>query len=86
MPLQKPQGQGTAAPNPRITLLGTFLQSGVYSPVLCPVGSHLLILHAEVGRTLQIHQLRVLHRPDIQILGHQVLASAHGPVHHLGGR
>lgn len=55
-------------------------------PVLRPVRAHLLILHAEVRRALQIDELRVLHRPDVQVLGHQVLTGTHGSVHHLGGR
>lgn len=55
-------------------------------PVLRPMGAHLLVLHAEVRGALQIDELRVLHRPDVQVLGHKVLAGAHGSVHHLGGR
>lgn len=54
-------------------------------PVLGPVRPHFLILHAEIRRALQVNQLCLLNRPDINILWHEVFACAHGPMNDLGG-
>lgn len=55
------------------------------SPVLGPVRPHFFVLHAEIGRALQVNQLCLFNRPDINILWHEVFACAHGPVNNLGG-
>lgn len=58
----------------------------IFSPVLCSKRALLFILGAEVRGALQVNQLVLPHRPDVNIFGYQLLARPHGPVNHFGGR
>lgn len=55
-----------------------------HSPVLGPKRAQLVILGAEIRRALQVDQLILPDRPDVDVFGHQLFASPHGPVNHLG--
>lgn len=55
------------------------------SPVLCANRALFFVLGAEVWGALQIDQLVLPHRPDVNVFGDQLLACPHGPVNHLGG-
>lgn len=41
---------------------------------------------AEVRGALQVDQLVLPHRPDVDVFGYQLLACPHEPVDHFGGR
>ena len=56
------------------------------SPVLCADRAQLIIFGAEVRGALQVDQLVVPHRPDVDIFGYQLLACPRRPVDHFGGR
>ncbi len=56
------------------------------SPVLCANRALFVILGTEVGGALQVDQLILPNRPDVNVFGYQLLACPHGPVNHFGGR
>lgn len=56
------------------------------SPVLCANRALFFILGTEVWGALQVDQLVLPHRPDVNVFGYQLLACPHGPVNHFGGR
>lgn len=56
------------------------------SPVLCANRALFVILGTEVRGALQVDQLVLPHRPDVNVFGYQLFACPHGPVNHFGGR
>lgn len=56
------------------------------SPVLGADRALFFILGTEVRGALQIDQLVLPHRPDVNVFRYQLLACPHGPVNHFCGR
>lgn len=56
------------------------------SPVLRANGPLFVNPGAEVRGALQVDQLVLPHRPDVDVFGYQLLACPHEPVDHFGGR